>query len=687
MTDRELKDFLDLIYEAELEDHPQITPYREYGLNTGDYRPLVEHVMNKPQIRAMIKHNVYLRRDQQRQSPFPIPTRKQAEEHLSGPIEFGTVNAQGSMFGVNPIVVLALITMILGRPKSGKSVLLFWLISQLLDWLKTSSHKFNILILESAKAEFRSLASVCDNIKVITPEVLKINPWEVPSWADPREWLYAVVRIFTRENWLLETTQNILTKLLDKRYKLHGIYDGSRNYPTMADLKEDVDREIAQNRAPYYGDMLKRLSGRLNDYCENPVFQTQFGLPFEVLLNENIVFEMDRGLPESGVNFLAAFFSSGLIKHCQKERLVGSKLRHLLVIDEASHILQPNRDVRDFGVSTIQRDLTIGREYGVSYAIASQFPDSLPEVVSAVSFLKVCFPMTTNSKSIRDDFGLTEEQADFIFKLDKYGQAIVRYADYKDPFTIKVPPPIYAGLPNDQEIEEKNHEFWSELRAAYSNREEPRPVEVIGQVPADSAALLFYLSKNPFSRITVLSQAPGFNSPSESRAALAWLETNAFVKIEKYPTSGTKPAQYPILTEKALQYLKLDRFPGQGQGTFEHRLYCHHIGQRLTEAGWTKVAIEGRMQGSSKAIDVLAFHDELGWFAHEVELTTAGTRLVVSNIVQDLNAGVDEVVIITRDKDDRQSCMERVADVDSLVPYLDQLSFRTIGKFRPRTAQ
>ena len=74
----------------------------------------------------------------------------------------------------------------------------------------------------------------------------------------------------------------------------------------------------------------------------------------------------------------------------------------------------------------------------------------------------------------------------------------------------------------------------------------------------------------------------------------------------------------------------------------------HLVAQKLRGDG-CEASIEGRIGQSQKSIDVVAISQEQGRLAYEITLHLEN---LVSNITQDIRAGADSVIIVTRDAKD-----------------------------------
>ena len=183
------------------------------------------------------------------------------------------------------------------------------------------------------------------------------------------------------------------------------------------------------------------------------------------------------------------------------------------------------------------------------------------------------------------------------------------------------------------------------------------------------------LGRSPFTRRSELVEVGKFASAAEAERALEELSTKNLVLLEPYRTRGTKPAVYLVLTEKAMQFLNDPGPPGHG--SYEHKLFQHLVAQWCAEMGM-QAAVEGRTRGSTKAIDVLARTADGEQTAYEV---TLHFQNLIENITQDLMAGVDEVIIVTRGLKEQQQANELVNQAPELEAHLNKVDYMTISDF------
>ena len=149
-------------------------------------------------------------------------------------------------------------------------------------------------------------------------------------------------------------------------------------------------------------------------------------------------------------------------------------------------------------------------------------------------------------------------------------------------------------------------------------------------IPPSAASLLYFLGKEPFTKISQMKNAPGFKSPAEVSKALDWLEANSYITRQAIRTAKRgRNSVFAVLSDKALNYLGKTNL--KGKGSFEHNLYMHLVAQKLRGDGW-ETSIEGRIGQSQKSIDVVAISQEQGRLAYEITLH-------LDNLVSNITTG------------------------------------------------
>jgi hypothetical protein len=534
------------------------------------------------------------------------------------------------------------------------------------------------VLLFDLKREYRDLAPIARYLKVLTPDHLRINPLQVPPWMTPQEYSMFFSEIFVKENWLAATSKNLILSALEELYRKRGIYEGSHNYPIMKDLYNLISYRLESDKSFRHRDLQLWNQNRLWPYCLSEVFNCRIGIPYEIWRTENLVIEMEKGFTDEMYRFFVSYVAGLNYTYNMEMGLIGTILRTLLPLDEGRILAAPHRDLSVFGESYFNQLTTKTAEFGVGYILASQETASFNQTLRSISYTKICFPLTDGSDKdfLQESFGLDDDQADYVFKLPRFGQAIVRYGGYEKPFLLAVPHFQIKKHLTDEDIEMRMAPFYRELKDAIRPAARPAAAVSIESVPPVAAALLYFLGKNPFTKVSDMTAAPGFKSPEDVAKGLSWLETHGFVVREKYRTSKVgRRSVFAVITDKAYAYLGVKGPPGQGDT--EHRLYQHLICEKQREEG-ESAEIEGRIKGNPKGIDVLTYSEEHGYRAFEV---TIHFETLLSNIRQDLEAGASEVVIVTRDKKSLERAITIVRGDPSLTVHLERLTFKTIDAF------
>lgn len=669
---------VDVLLQSGLDKLPQISFHIDRGLKTGDWSKLNEALKRHPwiiqQARNIINQKEYLRA----QNPFmPYPDQQEIDEYLSGdgPV-LGLVDDESNKLRIL-WDFLCRPTIITGAPGGGKSTEAKYILWQAL----IRKQRFNVLIWD-LKREYRHLNLVTPSLKVIPKDLFVINPLEVSSWRSPLEHLQHFADEFISENYLLTTSRNLLIELCHEEYKARGVYGGSKNFPTLKDIYDRVTRMLnKKSRSFRYNDLLLWIQNRLQPYILHPCFNARRGIPFEIFQKENLVIEMDAGFTDSMFNFVVSTVVSQLYDYNKTHNLTGAKLRHLINVDEARVIFQPHRNLSDYGESIINVLVSKTRDLGIGFLVASQETASLSQTLLSLASTKITFPLTDGQdlENIQKSYGLDDDQIAYMFKMKPFGEAIVSYSGFDRPLLIKTPWFRLKKKLDDDLLAERMKGFWAELKQLLIVEQKEKAAEEVQPVmPVQASAMLYHLSRRPFSKETDLAGPNGFGPKKAVDSSLAWLEKHNLITRESYNVSGTKPTNFVFLTAEASGHLGKDVNAGQGKGGNEHRLYQHLVAEYLKANGWT-VKIEGRLSGSTKAIDVMATDGER---AVAFEITLNFQNLVL-NVLHDLRVGFGEVVIVVRNQAEMDKAMAMIVHSGHFSPEdLEKISYRKISQFR-----
>jgi hypothetical protein len=640
-----------------------------YAQKTGDYSALYNYLQAFPKLKAIAQRNIKLAEVNKLNNPYPMPDMQETEECLSGSIWLGKVNLYGGMFGIHPNEFCTP-TMIMGQPGSGKSVLNKSVVAQ-----HASMPSVGNIIIPDHKKEYRDIISRCENLHVITEDNVRINFLQVPDWCHPMDHLISFAKNFVRMNYLVGTSENALIDIIEYLYRERGVFDGSRNYPTILDLYRYILARLKTIKSFRLTDVYEWLKNRLKPYTLMDNFAFQFGIPFEYFINKNMVLELDQKFSDMQFSLINAHLAKQIYDYNKKKRLIGSKLRTLFLVDEARILFDANRDASVFGENPLNEIVSKGREFGLGFIVCSQEAASFNQVIRSLARLRIAFPLSDGKDLdfIEKSFGLNKEQKQFISTLPRQAVAVVSYSGFERPFLIEVPQFQTPKPMSDADVRLRMSDFYAELARNIKRPAPSQPLQAQTNIPPDSASLLYFLSKEPFTKVSAMTNAPGFKSPAEVRKALDWLEKSGFVKREQHRVSRRgRKSVFGVLTPKAYKYLDKKGIPGKGR--FEHKLAQNLICRKLEKDG-LQAKIEGRVSGFDKSMDVLSWSKDGDFLAYEVTLHFEN---LLSNLRSDLESGVSKVFIVTRDR----VGMERAQKIVHANPeFGDNVEFMTIDAF------
>jgi hypothetical protein len=669
------------LQESGLAKHPMIGRLLNHAMATGDFRELDHYLeINRSRLEAIMRM-LQLQEFRKQQNPYYPPPAGDELVSLQGPLKIGIINERSGQpvwFEVHPWM-LTMHEMILGRTGSGKTMFNMHFLMEAVR----HGGDFNVLI-PDVKITYRRLVGTVPGINVVTFDRFVFNPLEVPTWMDPRDFVFLFAKVFVADNVLSIPSENLLADALRILFTSRGIFDGGTNYPTMADLLGVVMKMQADKAMGYrYKDIFESNVNRLKPYvfCGRN-FSARKGLSVDVFVQKNIVLELPLIKISNYIhNFTVSWLANLLYARNTILGLRGTKLRTLFLVDEARTLLGSNRESGgiDFIEPGINPIIAMGREFGLGLWLCSQETGSFSQIFRSNSLLKIAFPLTDGEdvNEIKRSFGLSDEQVAHFYKLPVQRVAVCRYGNFERPFLIVAPE--VTGLdrvPDDREIEAAMAEFYAEVMP----KEEPASAitDKTGPTPSyespaaiDGLIMIKHLLKQPFLNYRELINELDL-TPARGDQARAWLANSGFVTIHSIVLRRGKPGEYFELTEPA--YRKFGGQPPAGKGSFEHKAFCHLIKAYIEDQEFG-ARVEGIMDGSAKPIDVLAWKKGVGMLGYEVTLHFSN---LLRNLAEDLNTSLKTVIIVCRNKDELAKA-EKIVRESSLPT--DRVEFKTIFDF------
>ncbi len=308
--------------------------------------------------------------------------------------------------------------LVLGATGSGKTNLLYWIISQLLG--KVGCWMFD------RKEDFRHLIRLFpDKLLVFNlAEDFRCNPLAPPAYTKPMKWLEIFVDLYCRANNLLDGSKSMLLITMKDLYERHKVYFGSRDYPSFFELLEALKKlKVAgRSRSANYKDS---LVNRLESYLatNTQLYDCSVGFDIEALLTKSVVFEL-AGLIDFQANFWINLLLYWVFAYRIGKKERGNRLLNLVVFDEAKSVFPPFENPA-LGFPPITYMISMLREFGTSI-IASDSSAHLNEIIFSNSKLKILFPLGSGDDLLKAAraMGLSAEQAAYTHSLG-LGEAIV----------------------------------------------------------------------------------------------------------------------------------------------------------------------------------------------------------------------------------------------------------------------
>ena len=212
---------------------------------------------------------------------------------------------------------------------------------------------------------------------------------------------------------------SIYVELIDGLYRERGIYDGSRNYPTVFDLLQKLEeysrRKLSERERNWVASALKLLKslavGRTRD-----AFDVRDGISVAGLLERTAVIELD-GLGDPTAK---AFLISVLLQKIRNFRLSQRErdvLKHVIVIEEAQNVLKREQEASSIITATYREIRSLCEGIIAITQIPSEF--SKDALANTNTFFVMRLVHGEDKRVARDILGLSEEQMRILEHLER----------------------------------------------------------------------------------------------------------------------------------------------------------------------------------------------------------------------------------------------------------------------------
>jgi len=364
----------------------------------------------------------------------PIPAERAGGSIRLGRVVYGDRDLHG--FGLRPGELIQHLA-IFGRSGAGKTNVAMLLLREL--------HRARVpfLVLDWKK-NYRDLLALPDFRDVVVYTVGRdhapffFNPLIPPRGVEPKEWLKKLVEIMQHAYFLGEGVAFVLQEVFDDVYWRFGVYGQPKAWPTFRDVLTVLERRERKGRESGWSESAHRALGVLTFGAIDWVLNSGAHIPLEQVLRQSAVLELDA-LTNSDKTFLIEALLLWIHHHRLHEG-GREQLKHVLVIEEAHHVLLKKKQELTGAEAVTDVLLREVREFGEAIVLLDQLPSLISKPALENSFttigmnLKEKGDVTAAAKAM-----LLESEARFLGHL-AVGQGIVKLqARWTKPFLVEFP--------------------------------------------------------------------------------------------------------------------------------------------------------------------------------------------------------------------------------------------------------
>lgn len=656
------------------------------GIDRPDVSKCLENAFRNPELAPVYKRHFMQELRRRGVALSELPAFGVGPSLASGGISPGDV-----LLGERKVKALALApgsfdehALIVGHSGSGKSFLIRHLIPQFASrgipsWIFDPENEYKVLLKRTDPARFLVLSPASDRDNFLQP----------PAGVAPQEWLGRLKNLCREVFYFRDGSINLLDGILRGLYANRGVLDGGRDYPSIADLVETLDRMEFKPGTRFSG-YHESLVNRFRSLAANleKTLSCRSGYDMAALAARTVVFRLS-GMSDDIRNFYVCLKLLRLSSYMELSQPSG--LRMLVVIEEAHKLFNERISSRyDLGEGMISGSARTFRKRGIGFVYSDQVPSALPDPLLANVNARFVMRLVNGKCGWRmaQAMNLAREQADFIPLIPKR-RCIFQSADYPEPVLFEVPLLSFDYV-SDEEAERHSATALASLDWEPLAGEASAPAECGKPLPGEKRRSSGAKPNRAWQEICKSLAESGFLSLSELYARMGnvtpWLcrkivnEMERQALIELCPLSlGTRgnPKTFAVLTEKGAQFggIDFEKIRLAGRGSTEHLILQNLLAETLRSAGKT-VAIEHEANG--KAVDVAEIRED-GASAYEIELEPAHPH-VVENILRDIEAGFDEITVVTKNQAGQNEAKDKIYKA---VPWekLGRVKFKLFREF------
>lgn len=364
--------------------------------------------------------------------------------------------------------------LVVGMPGSGKTTTLLSSLVQL--WRK---HRIPFLVLESIKAEYRSLIGEdgFEDLQVITlgnelVAPLRLNPLAPPPGVRSELHQASVLAALKLALPLFPPLPQILAKALTMTYDAAGWSDNTTiadgvEPPTLRDLRRQFG--VAFEKLGYKGegrDIRPAFEARLDSLLQGylgKIFDTVHSTDLDQLLELPVVVEMNEIADPDDRALLGAFLLNRVRAAAKTRGSTGGQLRHVTVIEEAHRLLagatsdgnlESGDRLKAESVRSFCEAIGELRALGEGFILSSQSPSALASAAVKNTGTRIVHRMESavDRDAVLDDMDADRQVRGIAARLAK-GEAVVRWPERDEATIVQIAPAL--GVDSGRKVKDE----------------------------------------------------------------------------------------------------------------------------------------------------------------------------------------------------------------------------------------
>jgi hypothetical protein len=387
-------------------------------------------------------------------------------------------------------------TAILGRSGAGKTNVGFLILQQL-------KQKGKPFLLFDWKRNYRDLLSLPEfqDVEVYTIgrniAPFRFNPLIPPQGTDPKTWLKKLNEVLAHSYCLGNGCLFLLQQAVDAVYEEAGVYDCTvEKWPTFKDVMHEARNMDTRGRESGWLSSTLRALSTLCFGDMDKLVNSNNNKSIDHILDKNVILELDA-LTQSDKTF---FIQSALL-YLHHKRMTEQRredFKHVVIIEEAHHILSDERRSLVGGQSVMDIIFREIREFGESLILLDQHPSKISLFALGNTYCTIC--MNLKHKTDINAVGqcmLLDKEREILGSLD-VGQAVVKLQGrITRPFQVSIPLfEIEKGKITDTFIKKHMHDIAPVAQKEDFRLPESQPESTLVSEPKNKDEMLFAFLKD-----------------------------------------------------------------------------------------------------------------------------------------------------------------------------------------------